>query len=81
MGKGGKAGTQDKTGKTIKMNTQTDSNKEKCVFLNIVTLFLSGVLLGGCGNHSIRFRPALIFKEYHVHLFLNIFNDVLAQFK
>uniref|UniRef100_H2TN05 4-aminobutyrate aminotransferase n=1 Tax=Takifugu rubripes TaxID=31033 RepID=H2TN05_TAKRU len=40
-----------------------------------------GVLLGGCGDRSIRFRPALIFKEYHVHLFLNIFNDVLAQFK
>uniref|UniRef100_H2MZP0 4-aminobutyrate aminotransferase n=1 Tax=Oryzias latipes TaxID=8090 RepID=H2MZP0_ORYLA len=40
-----------------------------------------GVILGGCGEKSIRFRPALIFKEYHVHLFLNIFNDVLAQHK
>uniref|UniRef100_A0A3Q2TY32 4-aminobutyrate aminotransferase n=1 Tax=Fundulus heteroclitus TaxID=8078 RepID=A0A3Q2TY32_FUNHE len=40
-----------------------------------------GVLLGGCGDLSIRFRPALIFKEYHVHIFLNIFNDVLAQNK
>uniref|UniRef100_H3CSD0 4-aminobutyrate aminotransferase, mitochondrial n=1 Tax=Tetraodon nigroviridis TaxID=99883 RepID=H3CSD0_TETNG len=40
-----------------------------------------GVLLGGCGDCSIRFRPALIFKEYHAHLFLNIFSDVLAQFK
>uniref|UniRef100_UPI003AADBD11 4-aminobutyrate aminotransferase, mitochondrial isoform X3 n=1 Tax=Centroberyx gerrardi TaxID=166262 RepID=UPI003AADBD11 len=40
-----------------------------------------GVLLGGCGERSIRFRPALVFKEYHVHLFLNIFNDVLAQHK
>uniref|UniRef100_A0A3B3ZZ75 Uncharacterized protein n=1 Tax=Periophthalmus magnuspinnatus TaxID=409849 RepID=A0A3B3ZZ75_9GOBI len=40
-----------------------------------------GVLLGGCGDRSIRFRPALIFKEYHVALFLNIFNDVLAQLK
>ncbi|KAK7879892.1 hypothetical protein WMY93_033441 [Mugilogobius chulae] len=40
-----------------------------------------GVLLGGCGERSIRFRPALIFKEYHVALFLNIFNDVLAQLK
>uniref|UniRef100_A0A8C6WEJ8 4-aminobutyrate aminotransferase n=1 Tax=Neogobius melanostomus TaxID=47308 RepID=A0A8C6WEJ8_9GOBI len=40
-----------------------------------------GVLMGGCGERSIRFRPALIFKEYHVALFLNIFNDVLAEFK
>uniref|UniRef100_A0A3B4YA80 4-aminobutyrate aminotransferase n=1 Tax=Seriola lalandi dorsalis TaxID=1841481 RepID=A0A3B4YA80_SERLL len=40
-----------------------------------------GVLLGGCGDRSIRFRPALVFKEYHAHIFLNIFNDVLAQHK
>ncbi|KAM6957395.1 4-aminobutyrate aminotransferase, mitochondrial [Aplochiton taeniatus] len=38
-----------------------------------------GVLLGGCGDRSIRFRPALVFKEHHVHMFLNIFNDVLAD--
>ncbi|KAL2100627.1 hypothetical protein ACEWY4_002388 [Coilia grayii] len=38
-----------------------------------------GVILGGCGDRTIRFRPALIFKEYHVHLFLNIFNDVLRE--
>lgn len=44
-------------------------------------LSLIGVLLGGCGDRSIRFRPALIFKEYHVHIFLNIFNDVLAEHK
>nr|XP_061805815.1 4-aminobutyrate aminotransferase, mitochondrial-like isoform X3 [Nerophis lumbriciformis] len=40
-----------------------------------------GILLGGCGDRSIRFRPSLVFKEYHVHIFLNIFNDVLAQLK
>ncbi|KAG5279385.1 hypothetical protein AALO_G00077230 [Alosa alosa] len=40
-----------------------------------------GVLLGGCGERSIRFRPALVFKEYHVHQFLNIFNDVLQDYK
>uniref|UniRef100_A0A4W5QY68 Uncharacterized protein n=1 Tax=Hucho hucho TaxID=62062 RepID=A0A4W5QY68_9TELE len=38
-----------------------------------------GVLLGGCGDRSIRFRPALVFKEYHVHMFLNVFSDVLAE--
>uniref|UniRef100_A0A8C6LXU9 4-aminobutyrate aminotransferase, mitochondrial n=1 Tax=Nothobranchius furzeri TaxID=105023 RepID=A0A8C6LXU9_NOTFU len=40
-----------------------------------------GVILGGCGESSIRFRPALIFRDYHVHLFLNIFSDVLAHNK
>ncbi|XP_047215450.1 4-aminobutyrate aminotransferase, mitochondrial-like isoform X2 [Girardinichthys multiradiatus] len=40
-----------------------------------------GVHLGGCGDVSIRFRPALVFKEYHVHIFLNIFNNILAQYK
>lgn len=40
-----------------------------------------GVVLGGSGDKSIRFRPTLIFKEHHAHLFLNIFNDVLADFK
>lgn len=39
-----------------------------------------GVLLGGCGDRSIRFRPALVFKEYHVHQFLNIFNDILQEY-
>ncbi|XP_069590096.1 4-aminobutyrate aminotransferase, mitochondrial [Ranitomeya imitator] len=40
-----------------------------------------GVVLGGCGDRSIRFRPTLVFKEHHAHLFLNIFNDILADFK
>ncbi|XP_034021303.1 4-aminobutyrate aminotransferase, mitochondrial-like [Thalassophryne amazonica] len=40
-----------------------------------------GVILGGCGDRSIRFRPALVFKEYHVQILLNILNDVLANIK
>ncbi|XP_028841443.1 4-aminobutyrate aminotransferase, mitochondrial isoform X2 [Denticeps clupeoides] len=40
-----------------------------------------GVLLGGCGDRTIRFRPALVFKEYHAHQFLNIFSDVLRDYK
>ncbi|XP_060757094.1 4-aminobutyrate aminotransferase, mitochondrial [Neoarius graeffei] len=40
-----------------------------------------GVLLGGCGQKSIRFRPTLIFKEYHVNQCINIFNDVLSEYK
>lgn len=41
----------------------------------------AGVVLGGCGDRSIRFRPTLIFKDHHAHLFLNIFSDILANFK
>ncbi|KAG9477119.1 hypothetical protein GDO78_002493, partial [Eleutherodactylus coqui] len=40
-----------------------------------------GIVLGGCGDRSIRFRPTLVFKDHHAHLFLNIFNDILADFK
>ncbi|XP_025058899.1 4-aminobutyrate aminotransferase, mitochondrial isoform X2 [Alligator sinensis] len=40
-----------------------------------------GVVLGGSGDRSIRFRPTLIFKDHHAHLFLNIFSDILADFK
>ncbi|KAG8432899.1 hypothetical protein GDO86_017238 [Hymenochirus boettgeri] len=40
-----------------------------------------GVVIGGSGDKSIRFRPTLVFKEHHAHLFLNIFNDVLADMK
>lgn len=43
--------------------------------------FLSGVVLGGCGDKSIRFRPTLVFRDHHAHLFLNIFSDILADFK
>lgn len=45
------------------------------------TLLVLGVVLGGCGDRSIRFRPTLIFKDHHAHLFLNIFSDILANFK
>lgn len=48
---------------------------EKFLFIS------SGAFLGSCGERSIRFRPALVFKEYHVHQLLNILNDVLAEHK
>ncbi|XP_055610219.1 4-aminobutyrate aminotransferase, mitochondrial [Uranotaenia lowii] len=40
-----------------------------------------GVLSGGCGDLSIRFRPALIFQEKHVDIFLDKFNQVLKELK
>uniref|UniRef100_UPI00398E5A04 4-aminobutyrate aminotransferase, mitochondrial isoform X2 n=1 Tax=Pristiophorus japonicus TaxID=55135 RepID=UPI00398E5A04 len=40
-----------------------------------------GVVLGGCGEKSIRFRPSLVFKQQHVNIFLNIFNDILSDHK
>lgn len=41
----------------------------------------TGALMGGCGDKSIRFRPALVAKEYHIQILLNVLNDVLAQIK
>ncbi|XP_062402057.1 4-aminobutyrate aminotransferase, mitochondrial-like [Sardina pilchardus] len=40
-----------------------------------------GVVLGGCGSQSIRFRPSLVFKEHHAQLFLSIFSDAVAEMK
>ncbi|CAH1273270.1 ABAT [Branchiostoma lanceolatum] len=38
-----------------------------------------GVQAGGCGERTIRCRPALIFQPHHAEMFLDIFNSVLAQ--
>lgn len=40
-----------------------------------------GLFMGSCGEKTIRFRPSLVFKEFHVHQLLNILNDVLAEHK
>ncbi|XP_041061682.1 4-aminobutyrate aminotransferase, mitochondrial isoform X2 [Carcharodon carcharias] len=40
-----------------------------------------GIVLGGCGEKSIRFRPALVFRPHHANLFLNVFSDILAVHK
>ncbi|XP_078611989.1 4-aminobutyrate aminotransferase, mitochondrial-like [Branchiostoma floridae x Branchiostoma japonicum] len=38
-----------------------------------------GVQAGGCGERTIRCRPALIFQPHHAEMFLDIFSDVLSQ--
>lgn len=38
-----------------------------------------GVQSGGCGDVSIRFRPALIFEEKHANIFLDKFRQVLKE--
>jgi 4-aminobutyrate aminotransferase / (S)-3-amino-2-methylpropionate transaminase len=40
-----------------------------------------GVQSGGCGDISIRFRPALIFQEHHVDIFMDKFREVLKETK
>lgn len=47
----------------------------------VAALKQKGVLSGGCGDLSIRFRPALIFQEKHVDIFLDKFNQVLKELK
>jgi 4-aminobutyrate aminotransferase/(S)-3-amino-2-methylpropionate transaminase len=45
----------------------------------ISTLRSKGFNLGGCGEVGIRFRPALVFEPSHASLFLNAFEDTLAE--
>lgn len=40
---------------------------------------LVGFHLGGCGDQSIRFRPALIFQLSHASMFLDGFEKVLSE--
>jgi len=40
-----------------------------------------GIQIGFCGEDSIRFRPALIFEEKHVDIFLDKFRQVLKETK
>jgi len=45
--------------------------------LLVNTLKLHGIQTGGCGEISIRFRPALIFREHHANIVLDRFRTVL----
>ncbi|CAH1170440.1 unnamed protein product [Phaedon cochleariae] len=40
-----------------------------------------GVQGGGCGLQSIRLRPALVFQEHHVDIFLDIFREIMKEIK
>uniref|UniRef100_A0A8C5LG63 4-aminobutyrate aminotransferase n=1 Tax=Jaculus jaculus TaxID=51337 RepID=A0A8C5LG63_JACJA len=58
-------------------DTPDESVRNKLIFI----ARNKGVVLGGCGDRSIRFRPMLVFRDHHAHLFLNIFSDILADFQ
>ncbi|XP_053687953.1 4-aminobutyrate aminotransferase, mitochondrial [Sabethes cyaneus] len=47
----------------------------------VAALKQKGILSGGCGEIGIRFRPALVFQEKHVDIFLDKFNQVLKELK
>lgn len=47
----------------------------------IQNLVNNGFHTGGCGELTLRFRPALIFKEYHAELFLDAFEKELQNNK
>ena len=49
---------------------------------NYHTLYhLTGFQIGGCGDLSIRFRPALVFAPSHANMFLDAFELVLSEMK
>jgi len=47
----------------------------------IARLKQKGIQGGGCGDHSIRLRPALIFQDHHADIFLDRFRQVLKETK
>ncbi len=42
---------------------------------------LTGVNTAGCGSHTMRMRPALIFQSLHTEIFLDKFDQVLSENK
>lgn len=55
--------------------------KQKCYkqICYIFHMFLLGIQAGGCGNQSVRLRPALTFTERHADIFLNALRSVLKE--
>jgi len=49
------------------------------VQLSITVHCVIGVQTGGCGELSIRLRPALIFTPEHADIFLDKFRQVLKE--
>ncbi|XP_014245494.1 4-aminobutyrate aminotransferase, mitochondrial [Cimex lectularius] len=47
----------------------------------VTNLKMQGVQSGGCGEMSVRLRPALIFQPHHAEIFLDKLNNVLSQLK
>jgi len=47
----------------------------------VAKLKTEGVQSGGCGDKSIRIRPALIFQPYHADIFLDRLERVLKKVK
>jgi 4-aminobutyrate aminotransferase/(S)-3-amino-2-methylpropionate transaminase len=41
----------------------------------------SGVNCGGCGERSIRLRPALVFQPKHAHIFIDKLEAILKNEK
>jgi len=37
----------------------------------------SGVLVGGCGESTVRFRPALVFEPKHAEIVVDVMNKVV----
>lgn len=45
----------------------------------LVTLKKSGVLVGACGNNTVRLRPSLVFTEKHANVFLDKLRQALKS--
>lgn len=42
---------------------------------------IPGVIVGSCGDHSIRLRPALTFQEHHADILLDQIREVMKEIK
>ncbi|XP_025836416.1 4-aminobutyrate aminotransferase, mitochondrial [Agrilus planipennis] len=64
-------------GTFLALNATDDKLRDNIV----ATLRQQGVQTGGCGEKSVRLRPALIFQDRHADIFLDKFRQVLQKLK
>ena len=43
----------------------------------VMAMRKAGVLVGGCGESTVRFRPALVFEPKHAHMVVDVMNQVV----
>lgn len=60
-----------------KMIVMENITVKKIYYIFIFSIFLLGIMAGGCGSQAVRLRPALIFTERHADIFLNALRSVL----
>jgi len=71
----GVVGSSRGLGTFVAVDAATEAKRDALV----LAMRKAGVLVGGCGEKTIRFRPALVFEPYHAHLLNEVMEKVVKD--